>query len=400
MSDKEKQVLYDPRRAIEHVQTLAGFAPVRLFAVLFPLWYVEVTGTQEQQRPYELIERYIERGIEEGQFRTASALADFFCLESRLVEKVLLFLETIGHVRCTDGMWNLTDLGSRSVAKGKKFIPKETRQRLYFEAFHSQPLLREHYANNLQIFSDFEADEITQVYKGYQFHRLFSLQPWNPAAVRDLETRSDRALYNLREEISNLQSLGMMQVYLPMYIIETRKYHGQVHYVVYTHIRGRRDEFFERIANTYPEIQRSLSLTAEKETRANELWTKWLASKGITSVQPVQLPGGIWQVIVPKEVFRSQETTFSIAEIGTYHLDHGYFIQVWCDDVELRCNAALDRTMKIIKSRRKSITNRDVEENLRRLAEQLRTRKLEIEDVRQRAVETGSKEILSVIDVL
>jgi len=252
----------------------------------------------------------------------------------------------------------------------------------------------------LQIFSDFEADEITQVYKGYQFHRLFSLQPWNPAAVRDLETRSDRALYNLREEISNLQSLGMMQVYLPMYIIETRKYHGQVHYVVYTHIRGRRDEFFERIANTYPEIQRSLSLTAEKEMRANELWTKWLASKGITSVQPVQLPGGIWQVIVPKEVFRSQETTFSIAEIGTYHLDHGYFIQVWCDDVELRRNAALDRTMKIIKSRRKSITNRDVEENLRRLAEQLRTRKLEIEDVRQRAVETGSKEILSVIDVL
>ncbi len=400
MNDKEKPVLYDPRRAIEHVQTLPGFAPVRLFAILFPLWYVEVTGTQEQQRPYELIEQYIERGIEEGQFHTARALADFFSLDSRLVEKILLFLETIGHVRCADGIWNLTDLGRRSVSKGKKFIPKETRQKLYFEAFHSQPLLREHYGNNLQIFSDLEADEITQAYKGYQFHRLFSLRPWEPAAVSELERRSDRALYNLREEIHNLQSLGMMQVYLPMYIIETRKHNGQLRYVAYTHIRGRRDEFFEHIANTYPEIQRSLSLSTEKGARANELWTKWLAGKGITNVQPVQLPTGVWQVILPKEVFRSQEATFSVAEIGTYRLDQGYFVQIWCDDVELRRNAALDRTLKVIKSRRKSITSRDVDENLRRLAEQLHARKLELADVRQRAIEVGSSELLSILDAL
>lgn len=61
---------------------------------------------------------------------------------------------------------------------------KETRQKLYFEAFHSQSLLREHYGNNLQIFSDLEADEITQAYKGYQFHRLFSLRPWEPVKLK------------------------------------------------------------------------------------------------------------------------------------------------------------------------------------------------------------------------
>jgi hypothetical protein len=398
-NNRERPILYDPRKAIEHIQTIPGLVPVRFFAVLFPLWYVEVTGKLEQSRPYELIEQYIERGIEEGQLHTTGTLADFFGLDSRLVEKVLVFLETTRHVTYTNGMWYLTDLGRRSVIVGRKIIPKETRQKLYFDAFHSRPLLREHYGNNLQIVEDFEADEITQSHRGgYQFHRLTSFQPWNPVVVSDLERRSDRALYNLREEIHNLQPIDKMQVYLPMYIFETRKHNGELYYVVYTHIRGRRDEFFEDIVNTYPEIQIVLSVLAEKVVRANERWAKWLASRGVPSALPVQLATGVWQVVLPKEAFRSQPEAFSVAEIGTYRLDEGYFLQIWCDDIELRRNAALDRTLKIIKSRKKSITGRDVEENLQRLAEQLRTRKLELTDVRQRAVETGLNEVVSTID--
>src|SRR5579884_2785306 len=192
-NDKGRVILYHPRWAIEHVQTIPELIPVRLFAVLFPLWYVEVTGRQEQSRPYELLEKYIERGIDEGQLHAVGALGDFFGLDSRLVEKILDFLETIGHVTHTNNIWNLTDLGKKSVAAGKKIMSKETRQRLYFDAFRSQPLLREHYGNNLQIFSDGEADGVTQTYKGgYQFQRLISFHPWDAAAIGELERRPDR----------------------------------------------------------------------------------------------------------------------------------------------------------------------------------------------------------------
>jgi hypothetical protein len=363
---------------------------------------VEVTGRQEQSRPYELIEQYIERSIAEGELYSIQELADFLGLDTRLVEKILFFLETIGHVTRTNSTWNLTDLGKKSILAGKKIIPKETRQKLYFDAFYLQPLLREHYGNNLQILSEREADGAAQLYRGgYQFQRLTSFQGWNEAAIQRLERRSDRALYNLREEIHNLQLLDRTPAYLPMYIIETAKKTGQSnqpHYVVYTQIRGWRDEFFERIVNTYPEIQRALA--AERPLKINDIWMKWLASRGVEHIIPVRLPTGVWQVILPKEAFRSQQGAFSVAEIGTYRLDQGYFLQIWCNDVVLRRDAALDRTLKIIKRRQKSITGRDVEEHLQRFAEQLSTRKLELADVRRRAQETGMTELLSTIDGL
>ena len=63
MSGPEKQLsalkpIYHPRRALEHMQTVQGIKPVRVFALLFPLWDVETTAVQEEKRPYELLERY------------------------------------------------------------------------------------------------------------------------------------------------------------------------------------------------------------------------------------------------------------------------------------------------------------------------------------------------------
>lgn len=98
MSIAEKQSttlkpIYDPRRAIEHMQTLQGTMPIRLFAILFPLWDVETTATQEEGRPYELMEKYVERGIDEGRLHTVEELASFFGLQSEMVKKILNFLD-------------------------------------------------------------------------------------------------------------------------------------------------------------------------------------------------------------------------------------------------------------------------------------------------------------------
>lgn len=401
----QRQPLYDPRHAIEHVQTLSGVTPIRLFAMLFPLWYVETTATQEQGRPYELIEQYIERGIEEGLLHTAKELAEFFGLDNRLVEKSLIFLETIGHITGSNSLYNLTSLGKRSVSEGKKYVEKETRRVLYFDGFHSQPLLQEHYGNNLRIVSEIEADEICRLYgratRGYQFHSLFSMHPWRPEMLSALERRADRARYNLPEEIRGLRPLNVMQVYLPMYIIEVSKQASRsplAEYIVYTHIKGRRDMFFEHIINTSLDI--SSALLVEKNLSLDERWADWLHKRGLTNTFPEQLTNGIWRVVLPKEAFSTQHIDLSIASIGTFHLEHGYFLQIWCDDVQIRREAALDRTLKIIQRRRKYITKEDIEENLQIFAKQLQTRDFYLEDVLQRAIETNKKDVLNILEAL
>lgn len=405
MATTERQILYDPRRAIEHVQTLPGITPIRLFAILFPVWHVETTTTQEQGRPYELIERYIERSIEDAALYTVRDIADFLGLDSKLVEKILLFLETIGHVTSSKEIWSLTPLGRKSVQEGKKYTSKEARHILYFDGFYSQPLLQEHYNNRLHILSEGEADEMSRLYskgaRGYKFSSLFSLHPWRPEMLSALERRTNRSHYNLPEELHGLQPLNVMQVYLPIYIIEARKQSGPstlTQYIAYTHVKGRRDEFFEHIINSSRDI--SLALAVEQGMEANELWSSWLKKKGLHNILPQQLANGIWQVVLPKEAFRTEQTELSIASIGTYHLERGYFLQIWCDDVQIRREAALDRTLKIIQKRRKSITKTDIEENLHIFANQLRTRDFYLEDVRQRAVETGMKDVLSILSGL
>src|SRR5260370_25374307 len=137
--------IYDPRRAIEHIQTLSGVMPVRLYAILFPLWDVETTATREDGRPYELMEKYVERGIDEGQLHSVEELANFFGLQSEMVKKILNFLDTIGHVTSTGGRWDLTPLGRKSGRAGTRYGSKGKRISLYFDAYSSRPLRKEHY---------------------------------------------------------------------------------------------------------------------------------------------------------------------------------------------------------------------------------------------------------------
>jgi len=140
--------LYDPRRAIEHLQTLQGFYPIRFFAILFPLWEIETTATQEEGRPYELMEKYIERGIDEGQLHTVEELTHFFGLQREMVQKILNFLATLGHVTCMNAHWHLTPLGLKSVKEGMRYIAKEKRTKLYFDAKNT---IIEKYASLLQM---------------------------------------------------------------------------------------------------------------------------------------------------------------------------------------------------------------------------------------------------------
>jgi hypothetical protein len=393
---------YRPQRALEHIQTLSEFKPVRFFAVLFPLWSAETTATQEEGRPYDLLEEYIERGIEQGQWRTAQELAHFFHLNTRLVEKVLSFLETIGHVTCTNKQWFLTARGQRSLRENIRYVPQQASYRLYFDSFCSKPLLREHYGKGLQILSSQEAALVARRARGgYQFRRLMSLQQWDATAITRLEMMQERQLYNLPPEAYNLHMRSLASVYIPMYIIEAEQQKNanlQSYYVVYTHIKGKRDTYFEEIVNTYPEIKRTLQ--AEQPLNASDLWREWLTKQRVSPIPPIQRDKNIWQVILPGRAFTSPQTELTIADVGTFRLEQGYFLQIWCDDPMIRREAALDRTLRIIQKRPHSITLREINELLRVFAEQLYTRALTLEDVHQRAKERDLTDLLDVIEAL
>ncbi len=403
MDQQDGLKFYHPARVIEDIQMLPEFIPIRVFAVLFPLWSIETTATQKEGRPYDLLEEYVERGIEQGDLHTSKELANFFGLETRLVDKVLMFLETTGHIECITKRWFLTDLGKSSLQSNTRYVAKSASYRLYFDGFRSRPLLREHYGKGLQVFSHLEAAVITQRSRGgYQFLRLVSMEQWDPVAIRRLEMQSDRRNYNLPPEAYNLHASDPVQVYMPMYIVEAEKQVGRFstsYYVTYTHIKGRRDNFFEEMVNTYQEVKRALQ--AEKSLDVITFWREWLISQGVTPVPPIQRNvNNVWQVILPKEIFYSPQATLTLEDVGIFRLERGYILRLWCNDPFTRRKAALDRALRITERMQIYITRRDITERLQRFAELLDTDELTFEDLRKRADERNLKELIEVIDSL
>src|SRR5581483_8853972 len=368
MEERTVYFLYHPQRVIEDAQKEPDLAPVRLFALLFPLWRVELGGTFREQKPYALLEEYFERGIFEGQLHTTEELSTFFGIDSRLVARVLDFLQTIEHVQYEQGRWFLRPLGQESLREGQKFIAKKNRQEFYFEAFGCQPLTREHY-DKIQVYTEQESEELVGAYershRGYRCERLYSFHSWNAAAIDTLARRSDRDQYNLRKEITRVHQVSQPElVYLPVYLIEARKRNNERTYLAYSRIRGRRDRFFEQIVNHYPDIRESLAVVSSQNHQDHSLWTRWLTRQGLSDVQPMLMPDGIWRLNLAPVLFRQSNPPIALDKIGTYRLEEGHFLYLWCDDVEVRRNAVLDRTLHLIEQHKKSITEREVERNL------------------------------------
>lgn len=391
--------IYDPVQAIEKVLALPDFTPVRFFAVLFPLWAADVSEVQEQGLPYTFIEKYVERAIAEAWFNTPRLIADFYGLDVHLVEKVVTSLETSGHLVYANGVVRLTPLGARSVSDGKKYVPQNGHRKLYCEGFYSRPLPRVHY-QNVSLLSVEEATALAQSDNkgGYAFQRLYSFHPWNAQFVVELAWRPDKAAYNVPDEVVHLAPLSVDVAYLPLYIIEARKQFSQSdsYYVVCSNIPGLRDEYFESLVNAYPEIL--LPLHGQEKHNAYRLWEDWIKGLGLADVRPKQLANGLWQVALPADTLQAEEGKLSLDMLGTYHLENGYFLQIWCEDELVRCNAALDRTLQALKDREDAVTLEDVRAILQRFSTQLHTPELELTDLRVRAEETEMQALLPLFD--
>jgi hypothetical protein len=396
--------LYDARIAIEHVQMQRDVQPLRLFGILFPLWDVETTATQREERPYELIERYIERGLDEGQLHTAEELSHFFGLQSETVKKILHFLTTIGHVTCTGSRWDLTPLGRESIRAGTKYVAKEKRVRFYFDGYTSYPLRKEHYnSKRVHILSPEEAMEVH--YRktwGYRFEPLYTIYAWQPSSLHELATRVDRASYNMPPEMQGIQPIHVSQVYIPMYVIESKKPSSassvaarDSYYAVYTGIAARRDLYFEQLINRNEAVL--VALRNVERRSQYDLWMDWLRKMDITDVMPLERADGSWQVTLPRSMFEGTQAKFDLSRIGDYELNYGYWIQIWCNDKSLRRKAALDHVLRIVKKQQKDVKRQYIQERLQFKAQQLQTDELELTDLQRRAQEAGMQELVKIL---
>lgn len=332
------RAIYPARRAVEHAVTVPGVRPVRLFAVLWPLWQVEVTANVYDEQAYEVIDRFLVRALVEGGIGTKDELTAFFGLEPSLVDRCLAFLSVIGHLTVNHhGEVRLTELGLRSARADIRYTPKESRQKLLIERFTGRPLPRRYYQGSLTVLPGPNVPE-EMLSDRTRFVSLFTPTAFHPRMIDDLAARPDRADYNLPGELREIKGIAAQDAYLPAYLIETdnRALLG------YTATGSGRDDFLEAVCRDVPAIH--LKIDAEERANPRDLWTEWLADRKLGPGRLQQLPNGVWRVTLTPNAF-SGSPKLPLSQVGSFQLRKRHFLQLWCDDTGLRRRAVQERAL-------------------------------------------------------
>ncbi|MEU8271121.1 hypothetical protein AB0B89_28670 [Sphaerisporangium sp. NPDC049002] len=336
------RAIYPARRAVEHAVTVPGVRPVRLFAVLWPLWQVEITANVYDEQAYEIIDRFLVRAIAEGGIDGRDELIAFYCLQPSLVDRCLAFLTVIGHLTTDHGRLRLTELGLRSARAGVRYTLKESRQKLLFERYTGRPLPRRHYHGSVTVLPTPDVPE-DMLADRTRFLPLYAATAFHPRMVDALAARPDRADYNLPGQLRGIGGGAAQDAYLPVYLIET----DNRDLLAYTAIGAERDAFLEAVCRDVPAIHARID--AENRQDPRDLWTEWLAGTKLGAGQPRRLANGVWRVTLTPAAF-SGPPKLPLSRVGSFQLRKHHFLQLWCDDAELRGRAVKERALAMARS--------------------------------------------------
>jgi hypothetical protein len=334
-------ILYPAGWAVERALDVPGVRPTRLFRVLWPLWQVETAAEKLEEQTYDIVDRFVVRGVGEGGLRRAGELSEFFGLPRTLVERCLDFLERIGHVERDGDVVRLTELGARSATAGIRLARTEDRLRLLVERFTHQPLPREHYDPSVAVLP-----APSEAVERLGFRALFSAEPFRVGFVNELASRLDRAEYNLPVGLENPRVLALSDGYLPTYLVETD---GR-DLLAFTKVGTGRDAFLESVCRQAAGVRNLLDEPAGASP--SEIWTEWAADKqgyGLASI--AQLESGLWRATFGADVFGEGAKKLGLTRLGSFAVFRDHFIQLWCDDEQLRQRALLDRTVPSVNFR-------------------------------------------------
>lgn len=346
MTGRKNLMPYPEERALEDVAFGQGLTPLRVFAVFLPVWQVEVRATTTDGRPYELIDRYLERGIAEAGLGTTAELAGFFALETALVDRALRVLHRIGHVGMLDGRLALTELGVRSQQDGMCYVVRrEDRRKLYFDGFRSLPLSRPHYdAGAVTFLTVGEIPAATAKEGRRTFRMLHTSHGFRREALAELAGRADRDHYNLPLRIDHPESLGEECVYLPAFVVRAQEPGGRIRHLVYSQAADVADPDLGTLCETTPEIAGVLESDAQAGSpeSAKTRIAGWLRKQGLGDGDPIRTAQGAWRVILPAASF-APDGPVPLAKMGSFLVLGTDPVHIWCVDRDTRERAFLER---------------------------------------------------------
>jgi hypothetical protein len=382
----KRHPIFPPTRAIEHVLTLPGVVPLRIFKVLWPLWQVETTATARHHAGYDLIDRFLMRGMAEAGIDTADGLAEFFGLQPRLVARCLAFLSTIQHVTERGGRLVPTELGTESLRDGVRYEWRQSRQKLLVERHTSTPLPRDNYGGTLLTESMREAER--------WFVPLFAYLPFRPEVVLALEHHPDRDRLNLPKKLRDLRVDTIEQVWLPAYVVET----GDQDLLVYSEGGPERDPFLEDVCRRDRTLRERL--LAPEHPDQERLWTEWARQQRVPVASLQRLGSGVWRATVAADAFTGGSTGgFGRGELGSYRAHKDHFVQLWCDDEGTRCARRDDRAFELTQ-RRDLDTTAAFRRRLDLIAAQLEVPPVTVDRLRGQAKSMGRHDVVNRLDEL
>ena len=391
MSTRTRLIPYPEDRALEDVAYGQQAVPTRIFAFLLPVWRVQIRATVTEGEPYDLIDRYLERGIAEGGLGTAGELAEFFALDPVLVDRALRFLGAIGHVTMSGENLALTDIGHRSVRdKVRYVVTHQDRRILYFDAFGSRPLPRPYYETRaVTLLDPGEAAAVAGGRDWPRFTPLYSRYGFRTEALAELARNPDRDHFNLPARIDDPGCLGTPEtVFLPVYVVRSVQGGNRVRLFACTQTGSSADPDITGLCEQTPEIV-SVIETEEQSARpgfygkAND----WLERRGIGGYQLVELDGGVWRAVLPASGFGG-DTGLPLSKAGSFVLLNNDILHVWCADEQVRCQALLERADAYLSARGRPDRD-DVQARVTQVARQLELGPVGLPDLHHMAVHAG-----------
>ncbi|MDT8913396.1 hypothetical protein [Amycolatopsis sp. PS_44_ISF1] len=396
MTSRKWLMPYPPARSLEDAAFGEGLAPNRIFRLLLPVWQVDVQATITDGEPYELIDRYLERGIAEAGLGTAAELSRFFALDEPLVLGAIRFLYAIGHVvEGRDGRLALTELGRASHRDRVSYRrPRQDRRKMYFDAFESAPFTRGYYdAGTVSFLKHGDLGARPAGRSGENFVLLSSTHGFRREALTELVRRTDRDRFNLPIRIDNPESLGEECVHLPLYVVRASERGNRIRYLAYSQASDEHDPELSALCQRRAEIAGVIENEIQDDSadwRA-ERASEWLRRQDLEGHRAQLLADGTWRVRLPPEAF-APNGPVALDKLGSFTVLKTDLLHIWCEDESTRELAHLERVGGCFGNRGR-LPGGEIESRISRLARQLQVKQDTVPATQNLASERGRERL-------
>jgi hypothetical protein len=394
---------YPEERALEHTVHALEAVPTRIHSVLLPVWCVEVEADVTEGEPYELIDRFLERGIAEAGLGTVGELAAFFALDPPLVGQAVRFLTAIGHVTEGDGRLSLTELGYRSVRDEVRYVvTRKDRRKLYFDGFDSRPLTRPYYdARKVGFLSGETLQEALERRDGPRLNMLNPSRDFRREALVELADSPERDRFNLPGRIDAPRAVGSADlVFLPAYLVRAVERGGRVRHFAYTPAADEYDPEITAACEAAADVVSALEAEEVAAARGDFAAQagRWLSKRGLAEHRPARTGDGAWRVSLPGSSFGG-DGPVPFAKLGSYVVLGTGFFQVWCREKLMRMRALVERINSYAGSRAR-VDADVIREKIDAVSRQLELGTVDLDTVRRAAADAGRRELAAQLSRL